>query len=56
VSWVYTGRSEPMTNTSYWRLPETALDDPDEAAAWARKALAVAQAKAAGKAPKRKKA
>jgi DNA transformation protein len=53
VSWVYAGRAEPMTNTSYWRLPETALDDPDEAAAWARKALAVAQAKAAEKRPRR---
>jgi DNA transformation protein len=53
VSWVYAGRAEPMTNTSYWRLPEAALDDPDEAAGWARKALAVASAKAAQKRPKR---
>ena len=53
VSWVYMGRSEPMTNTSYWRLPEAALDDPDEAVAWARKALAAAQAKAAQTRPRR---
>ena len=36
----------------YWRLPEPALDDPDEAVAWGRKALALAKAKAALK-PKR---
>jgi DNA transformation protein len=37
----------------YWRLPDAALDDPDLAAEWGRKALAVAKAKA--KAPKAKK-
>lgn len=26
----------------YWRLPEAALDDPDEAEIWARRALEVA--------------
>jgi DNA transformation protein len=31
----------------YWRLPDAALDDPDQAARWGRKALAVAKAKAA---------
>jgi DNA transformation protein len=36
----------------YWRLPDSALDDPDEAAAWGRKALAIAKAKAAAKKPK----
>jgi DNA transformation protein len=35
----------------YWRLPDAALDDPDLAAQWGRKALAVAKAKAK---PKRK--
>ena len=30
----------------YWRLPETALDDPDEAAQWGRRALSVAEAAA----------
>ena len=39
----------------YWRLPDSALDDPDEAAKWGRKALALAKAKAAAK-PARKKA
>jgi len=37
----------------YWRLPDSALDDPEQAAAWGRKALAVAKAKAKSK-PKRK--
>jgi DNA transformation protein and related proteins len=30
--------------THYWSLPEAALDDPDEAAEWAGRALAVAEA------------
>jgi DNA transformation protein len=33
----------------YWRLPDAALDDPDEAARWGRKALTLARAKAAAK-------
>ncbi len=36
---------------SYWRLPDAALDDPELAAQWGAKALAVALAKPA---PKRK--
>jgi len=56
VSWVYRSRRRGLLeDTSYWRLPEAALDDPDEAAAWARKALAVAQRKAALKRPKAKR-
>jgi len=50
---VYQSPRGPM-EMSYWRLPETALDDPDEAAAWARKALAVATAKAAANPKKRR--
>jgi DNA transformation protein len=54
VSWIYTERKGPMAGvpqeTSYWSLPDSALDDPDEAVAWARRALAVAEAiKASGK-------
>lgn len=37
----------------YWRLPEAALDDPDEAVRWARRALDVARAKAHRKPPRR---
>lgn len=33
----------------YWSLPDSALDDPDEACAWARRAVAVAQAAAHAK-------
>lgn len=42
---VYTGKHAPVT-LPYWRLPETALDDPDIAAAWALRALVPAEAKA----------
>lgn len=35
--------------TSYWRIPGRLYDDPDELADWARRAVAVAQAKQAGK-------
>jgi DNA transformation protein len=52
VGWVYSRAPGKWEETSYWRLPEAALDDPDQAAAWARKALAVAEAKAAQKKPK----
>lgn len=31
---------------SYWRMPDAALDDPNLATMWARKALAVSRAKA----------
>ena len=37
----------------YWRLPDAALDDPDEAVKWGRRALALAKAKAAAKRPKK---
>jgi DNA transformation protein len=47
-------RAGEKVEMSYWRLPDSALDDPEEAAIWGRKALAVARAKAAAK-PKRKK-
>ena len=43
------GRTMSM---GYWTLPEPALDDPDEAVAWARRSLDVAVKKASGKKPK----
>lgn len=47
-------RAGEKLDLGYWRLPDSALDDPGEAAVWGLKALAVAKAKAAAK--KRKKA
>ena len=45
--WVYVmpkgPRAGQAASTAYWRPPESALDDPDEAVAWARRALAVAE-------------
>jgi DNA transformation protein len=39
--------------TSYWRVPERLLDDPDEMTAWAHEALGVAKGRAAIKQRKR---
>src|SRR4051794_12576918 len=49
VGWVYSRAPGKWEETSYWRLPEAALDDPEAAAGWARKALAVAAARPVGK-------
>ena len=38
------------TEMSYWRLPDGALDDPDEAVRWGRLALQAAEHAAARKA------
>ena len=46
-------RKGEKIDLGYWRLPEAALDDPDEAEKWGRSALALAKAKAAAK-PERK--
>ena len=52
-SWIYTERRGPKAGipqeTSYWSLPESALDDPDDACAWGLRALAVAEAVKAAK-------
>ncbi|HYD85840.1 MAG TPA: TfoX/Sxy family protein [Vitreimonas sp.] len=47
-------RAGEKIEMGYWRLPDSALDDADEAASWGRKALAVAKAKAGAK-PRRKR-
>jgi DNA transformation protein len=36
-------RAGERVEMGYWRLPEAALDDPEEAVRWGRKALAVAK-------------
>ncbi len=59
VPWVYSPRTGPRAGaalvTRYLSLPSAAEDDPEEACAWGRRALAVAQAKQADK-PKRRRA
>jgi DNA transformation protein len=42
-------RKGEKIDLGYWRLPEAALDDPDEAVKWGRRALALAKSKAAAK-------
>jgi DNA transformation protein len=58
-SWIYTERKGPNAGipqeTSYWSLPESALDDPEEACAWGRRSLAVAQALKAAKPVRRRR-
>jgi DNA transformation protein len=55
--WIYTERRGPKagipTETSYLSLPDGALDDPEEACAWARRALAIAEAVKAARPKKR---
>lgn len=56
---VFTPKNGPRAGESidlgYWRLPDSALDDPDEAALWGRKALVIARTKAVAK-PRKTKA
>jgi DNA transformation protein len=54
--WVYVGRTQRMENTSYFRPPDDAHEDPEAMLPWARLALdaalrvfAAKEAKAAGK-------
>jgi len=47
----YQGRNRTVT-LPYWSLPEAALDDPDEAARWARLGLEVSRRKAAARPPR----
>ena len=52
-AWIYMERKGPKAGvaqeTSYWSLPEDALDDPEAACGWGARALAVAQAMKAAK-------
>ena len=51
---VYTKNGKPMP-MSYWRLPDAALDDPDEASRWGRLAVEAARRAAlAKKKPRRR--
>jgi DNA transformation protein len=48
-------RAGETVDMGYWSLPDSAIDDPDEASGWGRKALAIAHAKAKAKKPRKKK-
>jgi DNA transformation protein len=41
AQWTYSRDGKKTTGMPYWRLPDAALDDPDVACDWARRALAV---------------
>jgi DNA transformation protein len=55
VAWIYTRAQTPPQKSSYLSLPDSALDDPDEACDWGRRALAVAQSKQAAPPKRRRK-
>ena len=38
--WSYDGKLGKPSRMPYWTFPDAALDDPDEACAWARRSLA----------------
>ncbi len=50
----YATKDGEMT-MAYWSMPESAMDDPDEAVAWARQSIDVALRKAATKRPRKAK-
>jgi len=39
TKWTYTRDDGSVTSMTYWTLPEAALDDPEIACDWARRAL-----------------
>lgn len=47
--WVYENATRGPVAMPYWRLPDSAQDDPDEAVAWARLSLGPAEEAAAKK-------
>ena len=48
--WIYDTAKRGSVAMPYWQLPDSAMDDPDEAAAWARRSLEPARRAAAEKA------
>ena len=52
--WLSAKDGKVMT-MAYWSLPETALDDPDEAVGWARQSIDAALRKAAVRKPRKPK-
>jgi DNA transformation protein len=51
----YAGRNGRMVGLSYWLMPESALDDPDEAADLAKTALQAALRAGRGRSAKRRR-
>lgn len=49
----YPTRGGATMAMAYWSLPESALDDPDEAVDWARKSIDAALRKAAARKPRK---
>lgn len=42
MRWTYDGKRGNKVNMPYWTIPDSAMDDPDELAGWARKAFEAA--------------
>lgn len=53
TQWIYENERRGQVAMPYWSLPDSAQDDPDEAAAWARLSLEPARKSAAEKAAKK---
>jgi len=51
----FQSRDGEVMQLSYWTIPETAVDDPDEACDWARASIEAARRKAAAKKKPRKR-
>ena len=51
----YPTKDGETMSMAYWSLPDGALDDPDEAVAWARRSIDAALRKAAAKKPRKPK-
>ena len=51
----FSGKGGEPTTMAYWSLPESALDDADEAVDWARRSIDVALRKAAANKPRKAK-
>ena len=50
----YTAKDGRVMLMPYWSLPDSAVDDPDEAVVWARSSLEAARRKAALKKPRKR--
>ncbi len=51
----YSTKDGQTMTMAYWSLPESAMDDPDEAVGWARQSIDAALSKATTKRPRKPK-